>query len=161
MSFQVLEDVCIGCGACDFSCPTGSLTKTDSFLGLFVIDPFTCNDCGECVPKCPVMAIVADPAWPVCGGHGCPLTSHRLEGVDCSFWQQRCPQCGTTLWHSASQGPAADCPRCGWGLKVACPRTRMLPAGARGSCEPVGEGHGGSACGHETSVASPRLRVDS
>ena len=77
MSLKVLEDVCIGCGACDFSCPTGALTKTDTFLGLFTIDPFTCNDCGQCVPKCPEQAIVADPEWPVCGGHGCPLTSKR------------------------------------------------------------------------------------
>lgn len=62
MSLQVLEDVCIGCVACDFSCPTGALFKTDSFLGLFAIEPFTCNDCGECVPKCPVGAIVTDPS---------------------------------------------------------------------------------------------------
>jgi NAD-dependent dihydropyrimidine dehydrogenase PreA subunit len=126
VSFKVLEDACIGCGACDFSCPTGALTKTESFLGLFVIDPFTCNDCKECVPMCPVLAIVPDPDWPVCGGHGCPLTSKRLEDVVCSFWQQRCPSCGTTLWQSSSRGPAANCPKCGWGMKVACPRNRFL-----------------------------------
>jgi NAD-dependent dihydropyrimidine dehydrogenase PreA subunit len=125
VSLKVLEDVCIGCGACDFSCPTGALTKTDSFLGLFTIDPFTCNDCGECVPKCPVLAIVPDPEWAVCGGHGCPLTSNRLADVECDFWQRRCPNCGTTLWrHEGSNDD--DCPRCGWHLKVACPRTRQL-----------------------------------
>lgn len=126
MSFKVLDDACIGCGACDFSCPTGALTKTDSFLGLFVIDPLTCNDCAECVPKCPVLAIVPDPDWPVCGGRGCPLTSSRLADVVCAYWQQRCPQCGTTLWESESHEGGAACPRCGWGMKVACPRTRML-----------------------------------
>ena len=104
MSLQVLEDVCIGCGACDFSCPTGALTKTDSFLGLFTIDPFTCNDCGLCVPKCPENAIVADPAWPVCSGRGCPLTSKRLAEVECAFWQNRCDRCGTTMWRHANAG---------------------------------------------------------
>ena len=101
MSFQVLEDVCIGCGACDFSCPTNALTKTDSFLGLFTIDPYTCDDCGICVGKCPVLAIVPDPEWPVCQGHGCPLTCKRLDDVECAIWQQRCPECGNTMWHRA------------------------------------------------------------
>src|SRR4051812_11745583 len=136
MSLKVIEDACIGCGACDFSCPTGALTKTDSFLGLFTIDPFTCNDCGECVPKCPVIAIVPDAEWAVCGGRGCPLTSRRLEGVECDFWQRRCPSCGTTLWHR--QTGDDDCPRCGWQLKVACPRTRQLhqAAGAGADAHP-------------------------
>ena len=133
MSLRVLEDVCIGCGACDFSCPTGALTKTDSFLGLFVIDPFTCNDCGICVPKCPERAIVPDPAWPVCGGHGCPLTSKRLADVECAFWQERCPSCGTTMWrHGGEASDTWDCPHCGWNMKVACPRTRKLIARSSG-----------------------------
>jgi len=129
MSLQVLEDVCIGCGACDFSCPTGALTKTDSFLGLFTIDPFTCTDCGLCVPKCPENAIVADPAWPVCCGRGCPLTSKRLADVDCAFWQDRCEGCGTTMWrHADDARDGWECPRCGWGMKVACPKTHQLNA---------------------------------
>lgn len=127
MSLQVLEDVCIGCGACDFSCPTGALTKTDSFLGLFTIDPFTCNDCGLCVPKCPENAIVADPAWPVCSGRGCPLASKRLAEVECAFWQNRCERCGTTMWRHANEtSDGWACPRCGWDMKVACPKTRQL-----------------------------------
>lgn len=131
MSFQVLDDVCIGCGACDFSCPTGALTKTDSFLGLFTIDPFTCDDCAICVDKCPVMAIAPDPEWPVCHGHGCPLTSKRLAEVECAIWQERCPECGTTMWHAAA-GPDAPwaCPKCGWGMRVLCPKTRHLDAPA-------------------------------
>jgi len=100
MSLQVLEDLCIGCGACDFSCPTGALAKTDSFLGLFAIDPYTCDDCGRCVDKCPVGAIVPDPSWPVCEAKGCPLTSTRLSEFTCAYWQQRCSQCGSTLWQT-------------------------------------------------------------
>ncbi len=120
----MIEDLCIGCGACDFSCPTGALTKTDSFLGLFVIDPFTCDDCGLCVQKCPVMAIVADPNWPVCRGRGCPLTSSRLVGVTCSIWQESCSDCGTAMWRRGDGDWA--CPTCSWAMRVHCPRTRML-----------------------------------
>lgn len=127
MSHQVLEDVCIGCGACDFSCPTNALTKTDSFLGLFAIDPLTCDDCGVCVDKCPVLAIVPDPEWPVCHGRGCPLTSARLSGVHCAVWQQRCPSCGATLW----QAPGSDewrCSHCDDGRRVQCPRVHHAAA---------------------------------
>jgi len=125
MAYQVLEDVCIGCGACDFSCPTGALTKTDTFLGLFTIDPYTCDDCAICVDKCPVLAIVADPAWPVCHGRGCPLTSRRLADVECAIWQERCPGCGTTLWRSV--GDEWTCSHCDLHMKVACPKTKHLP----------------------------------
>lgn len=124
MSLRVLEDECIGCGACDFSCPTGALTKTDSFLGLFEIDPFTCDDCGICTGKCPVAAIVPDPAWPVCHGRGCPMGSKRLADFDCAIWQQRCSTCRATLWYT----PDGEwvCPRCDLRMKVACPRVHHL-----------------------------------
>src|SRR5881275_2971879 len=78
MSLKVVADECIGCGGCEYACPSGALAKTDSFLGLFAIDSFRCDDCQLCIPKCPVDAIVADPEWPVCFGHGCPLSSTRL-----------------------------------------------------------------------------------
>ncbi|MHB8318354.1 MAG: indolepyruvate ferredoxin oxidoreductase subunit alpha [Acidimicrobiales bacterium] len=126
MSFKVIEELCIGCGACDFSCPTGALTKEDTFLGLFTIDPYTCDDCEICVSKCPLAAIVPDPEWPVCKGRGCPLTSRRLAGFECAIWQERCPECGSTLWRDDGNNWA--CSRCGLGMKVSCPRTRRLEA---------------------------------
>ncbi len=124
MSFKVVEDLCIGCGACDFTCPTGALAKTDSFLGLFHIDPYTCDDCGQCVPACPVVAIVADEEWAVCRGHGCPLSSRRLAGYDCAIWQERCGECGTTLW-KVDDG-TWTCPTHGLQMRVRCPRTNHL-----------------------------------
>lgn len=126
MSFKVLDDLCIGCGACDFSCPTGALTKTDSFLGLFVIDPYLCDDCAICPDKCPVGAIVSDPGWPVCHGRGCPLTSRRLGDYECVVWQSRCPNCGATLWRSP--GGTLACSRCDLHMKVSCPKVRHLGA---------------------------------
>ena len=128
MALKVLEDVCIGCGACEFACPAGALSKTDTYLGSFTIDPYLCDDCNECVPKCPVMAIELDPEWPVCGGRGCPLTSNRLADVECAFWQDRCPECGATLWRR--DGGDWSCPRCGLGLRVRCPKSRVPAARA-------------------------------
>jgi len=125
VSFQVLQDRCIGCGACDYSCHSDALTKTDSFLGIFEIDPYTCDDCAVCVAKCPENAIVADPNWPVCHGHGCPLQSQRLADTACAIWQSTCPTCGTTLWRDAG-ADAFSCPKCDAGRKVFCPKTRML-----------------------------------
>ena len=125
MSLMVRQDRCIGCGACDFSCHTDALTKTDSFFGLFEIDPYTCDDCMVCVKKCPEDAIVPDDRFPVCNGHGCPLHSDRLAGTECSIWQATCDSCGTTLWRA----PDADvfvCPTCDMERKVHCPKTRLL-----------------------------------
>jgi ferredoxin len=131
VSLKVLADGCIGCGGCEYACPTGALHKTDSFLGLFTIDPFTCDDCLQCVPKCPVDAIVVDTDWPTCYGHGCPLGSQRLAGTECSVWSSACSVCGGPLWRSA--GGAWACPRCDEGRRVGCPKIRHLAKAAEGA----------------------------
>jgi ferredoxin len=125
MSLMVRQDRCIGCGACDFSCHTDALTKTDSFLGIFEIDPYTCDDCMVCVGKCPENAIVLDERFPVCNGHGCPLHSDRLAGTECAVWQETCVTCGTTLWLEAG-ADHYHCPKCDAHRKVSCPKTRLL-----------------------------------
>ncbi|MFP5576690.1 MAG: indolepyruvate ferredoxin oxidoreductase subunit alpha [Acidimicrobiia bacterium] len=142
MALTVLVDACIGCGGCEYACPTGALTKTDSFLGLFAIDPFLCDDCGLCVSKCPEDAIRPDPAWPVCHGHGCPLSSARLAQVECNIWQQTCPGCGGPLWRGDASGVWA-CPRCDGGRSVGCPKVRHLAtaAGAKAAAT-SGDGQG-------------------
>lgn len=124
MSLRVLQDACIGCGACEYACPSGALEKTDSFLGVFAIDPFRCDDCLKCVTKCPVDVIVPDPDWPVCHGRGCPLSSRRLAGTECSIFAATCGGCGGPLWRSGAD--VWLCPRCDQGRPVGCPKTRHL-----------------------------------
>ncbi len=121
---KVLDDVCIGCGACDYSCPNGALYKTDSFLGLFAIDPYRCDSCGDCLPKCPVVAIVPDPEWVVCHGRGCPLSSTRLGMVECNIFSDQCDGCGGPLWRDSSE--EWGCPRCDGQRKVGCPKLNMF-----------------------------------
>jgi ferredoxin len=124
MAFKVLETLCIGCGACDYACTKTALTKTDSFMGLFAIDPYRCDDCTDCVPKCPEDAIVVDPDWVVCHGHGCPLSSDRLGMVECNIFADMCVSCGGPLWRN--DGDAWGCSRCDRGRRVGCPKIRMF-----------------------------------
>ena len=126
MSQHVVVDRCTGCGDCLGSCPVDALAAVEgSSLGIVAIDPYRCDDCGRCVARCPAAAIVTKPYWPVCQGRGCPLHSPRLDGVGCAAWQERCRQCGSTLW----SWPGTDegrCPTCDSGLVLRCPKTRFL-----------------------------------
>jgi NAD-dependent dihydropyrimidine dehydrogenase PreA subunit len=102
---------CIGCGACEFGCPQGAISQSDGFPVVYVIDPLMCNDCEECVPLCPVYAFETDPAWAVCEGRGCPLSSKRYADWQCTQGAERCATCGSMLWRA----PGSDawiCRRC-------------------------------------------------
>lgn len=57
MAAKVDKDLCIGCGACEGVCPTGSITLPD---GKAEVDPDTCIDCGACVGVCPTGAIALE-----------------------------------------------------------------------------------------------------
>jgi ferredoxin len=50
-------DACVGCGACEASCPTGSITSyVDGIHRVFNYSQFRCVACGECVNVCPESA---------------------------------------------------------------------------------------------------------
>lgn len=51
----VINDSCIGCGACSSECPVDAIQDNG---GVFAIDANACIDCGACTGSCPVDAIV-------------------------------------------------------------------------------------------------------
>lgn len=46
---------CTRCGVCEFMCPQEAISEARN---QFVIRRHLCDGCGECVPYCPVRAIV-------------------------------------------------------------------------------------------------------
>ncbi|MGO9029160.1 MAG: indolepyruvate ferredoxin oxidoreductase subunit alpha [Acidimicrobiales bacterium] len=127
MSLQVDEDECLGCGACESACPTGAISQTTGFPVVYVIDPLLCNDCMQCTEICPVDGLVGDDAWAVCHGRGCPLSSKRYAGWECSEGRRRCEACGSMLWRAP--GGEWACTACqadaaGGGRRASCPKVR-------------------------------------
>lgn len=65
MAFKILEDVCIGCAACEAVCPNDAVSREDG--DTFVIDPALCTECvcfyeeQQCAEVCPVEACVPIP----------------------------------------------------------------------------------------------------
>lgn len=54
MAVKVDEDACIGCAACEGTCPQGVLEVEDKCV---VAQPDDCIECGACVDVCPVNAL--------------------------------------------------------------------------------------------------------
>ena len=55
MVLKVRRDLCLGCGLCADSCPTGAISLR---WGQAVIDQSKCNNCRLCLDICPRAAIV-------------------------------------------------------------------------------------------------------
>lgn len=53
----IINDDCIGCGACTAECPVSAISEGD---GKYVINADECLDCGACAGACPVGAPVQE-----------------------------------------------------------------------------------------------------
>jgi len=53
-TYMISSD-CMHCGVCEFMCPQAAIREAPN---QFVVRRALCNGCGDCVPYCPVRAIV-------------------------------------------------------------------------------------------------------
>ena len=123
MSLRITDE-CIGCGACEYECPTGAIAKRDEFFGRFEIDKWRCDDCNACIACCPVDVIAVDEHSVQCLGRGCPVkvgTRSAASGWDCARGTHRCPTCANAMWTPPSGGPAR-CSRCDMAMTQYCPK---------------------------------------
>ena len=56
MAYKI-TDGCIGCGACEGTCPVGAISNDGSVC---VIDADTCIECGACAGACPTVIVLID-----------------------------------------------------------------------------------------------------
>ena len=51
---RVFSNECIGCGACESTCPMDAISMGEEH---YEVDPDVCIDCGVCEVGCPAQAI--------------------------------------------------------------------------------------------------------
>ena len=91
MALEIDIEECLGCGACESACPQGAVSQGGAFPVSYEVDPLLCNDCQQCLVVCPVDGLLPDADWTVCHGRGCPLSSSRYAGTECSEGRDVCP----------------------------------------------------------------------
>ncbi|MGO9560848.1 MAG: indolepyruvate ferredoxin oxidoreductase subunit alpha [Acidimicrobiales bacterium] len=146
MALRVDDEECLGCGACESACPKGAISQSTGFPVTYLVDPLLCNDCNLCLVVCPVVGLLSDAGWAVCHGRGCPLSSHRYEGWECSEGVERCERCGAMLWRPL--GGEWTCSSCrgagaGAGHVATCPKIRRAARLAAAGAAAVSGASGG------------------
>ena len=126
VALEIDIEECLGCGACESACPQGAVSQGSEFPVVYEVDPLLCNDCQRCLVVCPVAGLVADANWAVCHGRGCPLSSSRYSGIECSEGRRRCPVCASVLWRAPGQEwTCRVCAAANDGTRVAsCPKVK-------------------------------------
>jgi len=90
-SFQmtfVINDDCIGCGACSGKCPVNAINGAIKVR--FYIDPFLCTECGTCFNTCPIGAVI-DPQ----GNHSTRKSRNREKALKSWINPDLCAGCRT------------------------------------------------------------------
>jgi Pyruvate/2-oxoacid:ferredoxin oxidoreductase delta subunit len=87
---RIYEDKCIGCAACELSCPTGTLETIDrSIFRIFNYSHYQCICCGNCAKTCPEDA--AELRHELSGRRVFQVVSkYRIHSVEL----KECEQCG-------------------------------------------------------------------
>lgn len=140
MSFTIVMERCIACGACEMGCPTGAVHQPTPQITppAFWIATNRCSDCGVCASMCPIDCILPDPDTIVCEGRGCPVapaTKGPVTGWDCAKLTLFCDRCGDVL-RRPSPERQWTCIECDLQLRARCPKARLLRAGKTGQQPP-------------------------
>lgn len=88
---RIDEQKCVGCSACEISCPTDALdAQEQGDQRIFMYMPYRCVSCGECIRTCPEEAVELrhgiDPK-----GLFQPFSGRIMRTVD----MRKCDKCGT------------------------------------------------------------------